>query len=98
MHATAEADEVIAALQVALPTATTRIILKEHLVCQSGRELTVITVKNLRMPQNRLICRLTCGRFHAWRRWYEGAGIGPTWRRSSRRSRRTRELFGACLL
>jgi hypothetical protein len=47
---TAEANEIIAALQVALPTSKPRVVAEEVIACQSLGKFGVVAVEGLRMP------------------------------------------------
>src|SRR5688572_13404570 len=54
VHARAEANEIIAALQIRLPAAKPCIVLKEGIACQRSGKLTVMTVISFRVLEHRL--------------------------------------------
>ena len=54
---TAEANKVVAPLQIGLPAAHTRVVAEKRIAFQGGCETNVMTVKGARVPQHRLVGR-----------------------------------------
>src|SRR5580658_3446315 len=61
VHVTAEADEVVAALQVAGPTAKSGIVAKGDIALQRGGKLRIVAKIGSRLPQHRLVARMALG-------------------------------------
>src|SRR5688500_18516252 len=98
---TAEANKVVAALQIRLPPAHPRFVAEKHVAFQGGGETNVTTVISARVAKDRFISRSTFGTFGRWRRWHEAAWVGPIrWQRRDERCGRDparRGRFGTSL-
>src|SRR4029078_3448612 len=92
---TAEPDEIVAALQVVLPTAETSVVAEVIVAGERLGEFAVVTAINSRMRHNRTIMRATRRPLGARRRRNKPTLIGPVCRHRSVRAEGTGRNTGS---
>src|SRR6476660_6966176 len=94
MHVTAEADEIIRALQVILPAAEASIVAEVIVAGERLGEFTVATAIDARVRHNRTIVRTARRSLRTGRRRNETTLIGPVRWKLAHRVGRTQRAIG----